>query len=82
MEVTGTVTRRLRRRTPHGSTYVTVWLTRDGQADARLCWLHTAAAGPEPARGQRVTVAGVAMMLHRSPVNVGAAQITIHETSG
>jgi hypothetical protein len=49
-------------------------------SNSRLTWLH--GSGPVPARGQRVTIRAVPMMIRRSRgirTNIGAPAVTIHE---
>lgn len=84
MNVTGTVTRRRRQNTAHGSTYISVWIAREGTHDIKLTWLHP--GGPVPDRGQRITVEGMPLMLtpkRGCPTsNVSLFKLTIHDPEG
>ena len=83
MEVTGTVASVRRMRTDHGSTFIRAVITRPGTHAIPLTWLST---GTVPARGQRVTIAGVPMMTRPRKgsyrTNIGAVSITIHDQEG
>jgi hypothetical protein len=83
MEVTGTAVSVRRRRTDHGSSYITVQLARPGTHDIRLTWLH--GFEPVPVRGQRITIEGMPLMItgrHRGiRPNVSLFTLTVHENS-
>lgn len=81
MEVTGTVASVRRMRTAHGSTFIRAAISRPGTHDIALTWLH----GYEtvPARGQRVTIAGIPMMTRPRKgsyrTNINVSTLTIHD---
>jgi hypothetical protein len=71
MTISGTVSKVIRRATPHGSVYLTVDI--DG---SRLRYLQT--FQPVPRRGDKITLEGMPIMGRKS-ANVGAVSITIHD---
>jgi hypothetical protein len=75
MIVDGTVTRIIRRKSKAGSPFRTLDLDRGGASPVRLRYLKPLGQ-PDPVRGDRVTVEGMAMMGGKT--NIGAVSITVH----
>ena len=81
MQITGTVTSVRRRRTDHGSMYVTIGIARPGTHNIRLTWLHGWEA--VPARGQLVTVTGIPLMFRPARgirSNISIDRVTVHSS--
>lgn len=81
MEVTGTVTKVIHRRSNAGSRYLSVTLRRDDGSETRLTYLQT--FQPEPEKWQRVSISGMPLMYapRRGQVttNIGAVTVKILE---
>lgn len=75
MIVNGTVTRIIRRKSAAGSPFRTLDVDRPGASPVRLRYLKPFGQ-PDPVRGDRVTVEGVAMM--GGQTNIGAVTIAVH----
>jgi hypothetical protein len=79
MEVTGTVTKTVKRTASYGSVYMSVTLRTDAGSDVTLKYLSSPAT--RPVKGERVTVEGMPMMLSPQrgrPVtpNIGGVSLT------
>jgi hypothetical protein len=77
MIVTGQVTKVIRRRTEHGSTFLTV----DFDGGQRLRFLRPFNL-PDFARGDRLSVEGVPLMYGKGKSNIGAVRVTVVERKG
>ena len=79
MEVTGTVTKVVHRRSSAGSRYLSVTLRSDTGGTSRLTYLQTFA--PEPVKGQTVRISGIPMMCapKRGTIttNIGAVRVEV-----
>jgi hypothetical protein len=76
MEISGTVTKAIRRVKPYGSVFMTVDIDQGGSV-TRMRYLHGAGV-PEVRRGDKITLAGMPIM-GRKDSNVGGVRITVHD---
>jgi hypothetical protein len=77
MTVTGTVTKVIRRTTPHGSVYITTDIAREA-GTVRLKYLSS--HNRLVVKGQHVTIDGMPMM-GSTRTNIGGVRITVHDTA-
>lgn len=79
MEIVGTVTKVVHRRSSAGNRYLSVTLRRDDGSTGRLTYLQTFA--PEPVKGHRVKFTGIPMMCapKRGTIttNIGAVRVEV-----
>jgi hypothetical protein len=76
MSITGTVTKVIRRRTPHGSAYLTVDVQAPSGHTSRLRYLQSFTTAP--VKGQVVTIEGMPLMGFPR-VNIGAVRVQVHQ---